>query len=235
MIYSRYAYSASLAQGRRVLELGCGSGQGFGLIGAQAARLVGVDIDLPLLRRGRRHFQDRFPFVQATAEALPFADASFDLVLFFEATYYVPQMELAFDEVRRVLAPDGIVVFVNANPERPDFIRSPHSVHYHTGDEFREALVRRGFEVTVEGAYRVDTQQRSSTVIKAVRRVLETFGLVPTTLKGRARLKRIMYGTLIELPPEIPPGFGTPVTREQVGGGAVTDFKVIYVTAQAQS
>jgi SAM-dependent methyltransferase len=226
MMYTRYRWAADLAQGRRVLELACGSGQGLGLLGRAAARLVGGDVSRPLLRAARTHYGRRFSLARLSAERLPFASAAFDVVLCFEASYYMPRMADTFRDIARVLAPAGVAVFVNANPERPDFIASPHSIHYHTADEFRAALGALDLDVTVEGAFPLE---RGDGALSVARRVLERLGLVPRTLAGRARLKRLIYGRLTKLPPELPEGFAAVAPRVAVGPGPVRDFKVIYV------
>lgn len=241
MIATRYHFAAELARAKRVLELACGSGQGLGLVARSAARLVGGDVSAPLLRHARAHYGGRVPLVRLSAEALPFADGVFDLVLCFEASYYVPRMDLAFDEIARVVSGGGTVAFVNANPERPDFIRSPHSVRYHSADDLRGGLGSRGFRVNVEGAFPVAAsagarrpawlEQRLS----LVRRVLERLHLVPRTLRGRARLKRLVYGKLRELPPELPEGFAPVAPRAALAAGPVRDYKVIYVTGRKSS
>ena len=236
MLTSRYEYAASLASGRRVLEVGCAAGQGLGLLAAAARSVVGGDYSMPLLASAKAHYGARIPFTRLSVEALPFPAASFDLVLFFEASYYVPDMEAGFDEIARVLTPGGIVVFVNANPERPDFIRSPHSHHYHTGDEFRTALVNRGFDVRVEAAFPVIEQSPSlrrrvlGRAVPVARRALESLHLVPRTLRGRARIKRLVMGKLRVVPAELPRGFGRVVDRDPVSQAPVPTHKVLYVT-----
>lgn len=238
MIYTRYRVASRLAAGRRVLEVGCGAGQGLGLVGSAAEAVIGGDYSLALLRSGRAHYGSRFPLVCLSAERLPFASATFDTVLCFEASYYVPDMALAFREIVRVLRGAGTVLFVNANPERPDFITSPHSTHYHTADECRSALSALGLKVQVEGAFPVDatgsgTRSRALSVARsAARRVLEGLHLVPRTLRGRARLKRLIYGRLREVPAELAEGFGEEAARTPVTPGPVTGFKVLYVTAR---
>jgi SAM-dependent methyltransferase len=238
MMYTRYAVAAELAVGKRVLELACGGGNGFGLVAAQARSVVGGDFSAPLLRQARAHYGERVPLVRLTAEALPFRAGAFDVVLFFEASYYVPDMNRAFDEVKRVLPPGGTVLFVNANPERPDFITSPHSVRYHTADQFRTALERRGFRVTTEAAFPVQhanpglVSRAAGPVVRSARVVLETFGLVPRTLRGRARLKRLIFRALATIPPEIPPSFSTVEPMVAVDPGLVRDFKVIYIAGR---
>ena len=237
MIYSRYGYAAEVARGRRVLELGCGSGQGFGLVGQAAALLVGGDVSRPLLGAAQRQYGRRVPLVLLSAERLPFCDGAFDLALFFEASYYVPDVLSILREFTRVLAPGGVAVLVNANPERPDFIASPHSIHYHTADELRAALGALGFRVTVEGAFPVGARAGGrarwiGATLSLARRTLQSLGLVPRTLRGRARLKRLVYGKLRSLPAELPRDFAPLVPRVAVRPGVVRDFKVIYVTAR---
>ena len=237
MLHTRYAAAAELARGRRVVELACGSGQGLGLVGAHAAWIVGGDYSAALLRAARRHYGAAPPLVRLSADSLPFAAGTADLVLLFEATYYVPDMDACFREIARVLAPGGTALLVSANPERPDFISSPHSIHYHTADEFRDALEAVGLDVTVDGAFPVDpTHRRDGSPFAglsgAARRVLEALGLVPRTLRGRARLKRVIYGRLREVPPELPSDFAEPAPRTLVPAGPVEGYKVLYVTAR---
>jgi len=232
MLYTRYALAASLSRGRRVIELGCAAGQGLGLLERVAARVVAADYSPVLLRSGQRHYGSRIPFVRLTAEALPFRDHSFDVALMFEASYYVPDMGRAFDEMVRILAPGGTVLFVNANPERPDFIASPHSVHYHTADEFRRELVRRGLTVTVEGAYQV---MAASPLTRWARRALSALGLVPKTLRGRARIKRLLYRSLPSVPAELPEHFAEIASRTALQPGPAPGYKVIYVTGTCAS
>jgi len=238
MMATRYRVAAGLAAGARVLELGCGAGQGLGLLARSARSVVGADYSHALLAAGRAHYRARMPFVRLTAEALPFRAAAFDLVLFFEASYYVPDMAAGFRELARVLAPGGTVMLVNANPERPDFIRSPHGVRYHTADEFRAALAAHGLAVTTEGAFPVEGAERGPVgalvgrVLGLVRGVLEALGLVPRTLRGRARLKRLVYGKLREVPAELSEGFGRVHDRTVLAPGPARGHKVLYVTAR---
>jgi len=241
MMYTRYVEAAAQARGGRVLEIACGGGNGLGLVGKAAAKVIAGDLSPALLANARRHYGSRFPLLRFSAEYLPFRGGAFDTVLFLEASYYVPGMERAFDEVGRVLAPGGTVLMVNANPERPDFIRSPHSVHYHTADELRRAFEARGLSVVTRAAFPVVGAQRGFVAkvigvgVSAARRVLETLHLVPRTLKGRAKLKRLVYRRLQGLPGEIPEGYVGEEPRVAVPPGPVRGFKVLYVSASRRS
>ena len=61
--------------------------------------------------------------------------------------------------------------------------------------------------------------------------MMEAWHLVPKTLKGRARLKRLVFGRLREVPAEIPEGFATLAPLVPLERGPVRGFKVVYVRA----
>jgi SAM-dependent methyltransferase len=238
MIATRYALAAELAAGRRTLELACAAGHGLGLVSRSARSLVGADINAPMLARARAHYQGRIPLVRTSAAHLPFAPASFDFVLCLEATYYMPDFERCLDELGRVAAPESCLLFVNANPERPDFIRSPFSRHYHSADEFRTLLSARGWTVETSAAYPLEPLGHSvrarmvAGVRSAARRGLETLHLVPRTLTGRARLKRLLGRKLRPIPAEIDADFAARAPITPVPPGPVRQYQVIFVVAR---
>jgi SAM-dependent methyltransferase len=102
-----------LLDGRDVLDVGCGEGWlARRLVGA-GARVTGID-PLPGALANAREASpeaESLRFVHGTAEALPFADRSFDVVVFFNSLHHVPvaSMELALSEAARVLRPAGAV------------------------------------------------------------------------------------------------------------------------------
>jgi SAM-dependent methyltransferase len=87
---------------RRVLELGCGTGRLLARIHAPVR--IGVDISPAMLARAR---QRGLAVVAADAEALPFADQSFDAILAPRGLFRYLDYERAFRECARVLAPGG--------------------------------------------------------------------------------------------------------------------------------
>jgi SAM-dependent methyltransferase len=236
MMATRYLTASEYARGRRTLELACASGPGLGLLNESAALTIGADINAAMIDRAHRHYRGRVPVAQLSVEALPFRAASFDFVLLLEASYYVQHFEHALSEMERVLAPGGQLMFVNANPERDDFIRSPFSHTYHSADQFRSLLETRGFHVETFGAFPVDDTDGGRTTIQSrvtslARRALESLHLVPNTLAGRAKLKRLLGQKLRDVPPEIDAGFAKRAPLATLAPGPVKDFKVIYVNA----
>jgi ubiquinone/menaquinone biosynthesis C-methylase UbiE len=96
----------------RVLDLGCGRGGVMELLADHVALPVGVDPDPASLVEYREPTVCR---AAALADALPFPEASFDLVLCSWVIEHLAYPEAAFSEVARVLRPGGHFVFLTPN------------------------------------------------------------------------------------------------------------------------
>lgn len=92
----------------RILDAGCG----IGLLGRlyPSLDLVGVDASMTLLRHATTGYRLR---VEASAEALPFADRSFDVVVALNMLHHVIDPARAVREFARVLVPGGTLVAVD--------------------------------------------------------------------------------------------------------------------------
>jgi SAM-dependent methyltransferase len=101
--------------GRDVLELGCGTAYWSAWLTGRGARVVGLDNSLRQLETARalqREFGAAFPLIQANAEEVPLADASFDLVLSeYGASIWCDPYRWV-PEAARVLRPGGELVFL---------------------------------------------------------------------------------------------------------------------------
>lgn len=98
--------------GRRLLDIGCGTGNGALLAARHGARVVGIDPAPRLLDVARAHARAEklsVDFVSGTAEKLPFDDNSFDDVLSIFALIFTPDPHESVNEIRRVLVPGGRV------------------------------------------------------------------------------------------------------------------------------
>ncbi|MGX1807912.1 class I SAM-dependent methyltransferase [Nocardia sp. NPDC055321] len=114
---------------KTILEIGCGSAPCSRWLAAHGAHPVGLDISRSMLDRGVAAMAaggPRVPLVQAGAEALPFADASFDLACSaFGAVPFVADSAQVMREVARVLRPGGRWVFSVNHPMRWIFPDDP--------------------------------------------------------------------------------------------------------------
>jgi SAM-dependent methyltransferase len=102
--------------GADTIELGCGTGYVSCWLARRGARPVAVDnspVQLATARRLQREHGLEFPLLQADAEALPLADASFDLAIseYGAATWCDPYRWIP--EAARVLRPGGELVFLH--------------------------------------------------------------------------------------------------------------------------
>lgn len=104
-----------------VLDLGAGTGRGADALVKRypKARVIALDLALAMLRRARRRgsWLRRPRCVCGDIEALPFADASADMIFSNLTLQWSNEPERAFAEFRRVLRPGGLVMFSSLGPD----------------------------------------------------------------------------------------------------------------------
>ncbi len=126
--FSRYLESSArdfyerlhVAPGCRLLDVGCGSGQLALMAAKDGLEVTGVDIASNLVERARARAQAeglRARFEEADAEALPFEDASFDVVASLIAAMFAPRPDLVAKELLRVCKPGGTIAMANWTPQ----------------------------------------------------------------------------------------------------------------------
>ncbi len=93
---------------RRALDLGCGTGR-LARVLQPCGTAVGLDSSAAMLREARQ--ASPLTLVQGNAFALPFADASFDLVVALRLVFHFQELAPLFTEIARVLPPHGAAVF----------------------------------------------------------------------------------------------------------------------------
>src|SRR5262245_17105294 len=92
--------------GQRLLDVGCGTGHHLAALRQRGFEVAGVDGSQVMLDRARRH-NPGVDLRCSDVESLPFADASFDLVLSVEVLRYLPKPGAAIREMGRVLRSGG--------------------------------------------------------------------------------------------------------------------------------
>lgn len=109
------ARAAALAP-RSILEVAAGTGVVTRALAARLptdTKLVSTDLNQPMLDQARKQMADRphVIFRQADAQALPFDDAQFDVVLCQFGAMFFPDRAKAYREAKRVLKPGGTYLF----------------------------------------------------------------------------------------------------------------------------
>ncbi len=110
----------NIAPGCKLLDLACGSGQLALMAAKDGIDVIGVDIAGNLVERARGRAQAeglRTRFEEADAEALPFDDANFDVVVSLIGAMFAPRPQLVAQEMLRVCVPGGTIAMANWTPQ----------------------------------------------------------------------------------------------------------------------
>lgn len=146
----------------RALDLGCGVGHTLRRIAPLVAFAVGADATFEMMQAGRTSVVSatNAAFVQSDATALPFADATFDVVTCRLAAHHFTDAASAFRQVARVLRRGGRFVLVdNYAPDDPaldrfinelETLRDGSHVRNHTIAGWRALLEDAGLRVSVD-------------------------------------------------------------------------------------
>jgi ubiquinone/menaquinone biosynthesis C-methylase UbiE len=123
-------------QGKRVLELGCGTGLVLEPLSKMAARATGLDISRGMLQKAIDRGLDA---VQASGTDIPFPDETFDCIVSFKVLAHIEQIEKTMQECARVLKPGGHLVleFYNKHSLRQmvKLLKPAHKVATQTTDD----------------------------------------------------------------------------------------------------
>jgi SAM-dependent methyltransferase len=229
----RYYWAASYCGGKDVLEVACGTGQGVGYLASVARSMTAGDYSGALLGIARRHYGTRFDLKEFDAQQMPFADAAFDVVVIFEASYYIPDLDRFFAEARRVLRPGGTLLIATANKDLFDFNPSPHSHRYLGVVEFKRELARHGFSTTFFGDTPVAEVSARQQLLRPVKAAAAKMGLIPKSMKGKKLLKRLVFGGLVKMPAELTAQTAPPVAPAGLADDRPdTTHKVLYCAAR---
>jgi SAM-dependent methyltransferase len=153
----------------RVLDLGCGGGHATFAAAPHAAEVTAFDLSAEMLsvvaaeatRRDLRNVVTR----QGAVEALPFSDASFDVVLSRFSAHHWTDVAAGLAEARRVLKPGGKAVFIDViaadNPrcdtwfQAIELLRDPSHVRNYSAAEWRRMLSAAGFTPGATASHRL--------------------------------------------------------------------------------
>lgn len=205
-ICHRYYWAGKYCAGKDVLEAACGTGQGLGYLAKLAKSISAGDYSENILKITREYYGKRIDLRQFDAQEMPYADNSMDVIILFEAIYYLPMAEKFVEECRRILRDGGKVLIATANKDLYDFNPSPYSYNYYGVVELNELFAKQGFLVECFGSTSVIKTSLRQKILRPVKKLMIDLGIVPKTMSGKKILKRLVFGRLVRMPAEITEG-----------------------------
>ncbi|MBS0288388.1 MAG: class I SAM-dependent methyltransferase [Proteobacteria bacterium] len=115
--------------GKKVLDLGCGDGYDLSLLAKCSASLHGVDASEEMLRLAKQK-NPQAEFKHGYFERIPYADHTFDVVLSKWAIQTSANIAPIYQEVHRVLKPQGVFQFLVSHPIRTFLEKKKHPKDY---------------------------------------------------------------------------------------------------------
>ena len=144
--FSRYAFASGLVAGKRVLDLGCGSGYGSAELARTAESVTGVDIGVDAIEYAKAHFKlPNLTFLKQSCTQLAQPDAGFQFITAFEVIEHLDNWRDMLGEARRVLSPGGEFLVSTPNKlyyteQRRQAGPNPFHQHEFEFEEFKQAL-----------------------------------------------------------------------------------------------
>ena len=149
-----------LPRGARLLDIGSGIGGPSRYFAAERGwRIEGIDLTAEYVHVAQQLSQrtglgDAVSYREASATALPFADATFDGAYMLHVGMNIPDKETAFAEVRRVLKPGGVFALYDVMRESDGpfvypvpWSAGPETNFIDTADAYKRLLSAAGFEI----------------------------------------------------------------------------------------
>lgn len=157
------AENAHLSGSERVLDVATGGGHTAFALAPHAAEVVALDLTRPMLEAAQREGTARglsnISYVEGDAQALPFADQSFDVVTCRHAPHHFPRVQQAVSEWARVLKPGGRLLLIDSTSPEDDeaeavlheieSLRDPSHVRNHRISQWSAYLSEAGLRVSI--------------------------------------------------------------------------------------
>lgn len=155
--------NAALNGSERILDVATGGGHAAFALAPHAAEVVALDLTPPMLEVAQKEAIARgltnISYVEGDAQAMPFADATFDVVACRHAPHHFPNVQQAVSEWARVLKPGGKLLLVDlTSPEEDaadatlheiESLRDPSHVRNHRISAWNVYLSAAGFTVDI--------------------------------------------------------------------------------------
>lgn len=203
------------------------AGTAFGLRRVARSGAVAGDVAHANLRRARQLGHEG-PLIQLDAQALPFAEATFDVICCLEAVYYLADQAALFAEAARVLRPGGRFLVSLPNAHRPMFDASAASTSYPDATELLALAAAAGLSGSVDGAFSWEANEPGWR--RALRATVVRLHLMPRSMRAKSLLKRLVYRQMQPLAEAV---LTAPVADlHEVTNAAGAPWTMLYLTAR---
>lgn len=180
-----------------VADVGCSNGIIADALSATGARVIGLDIDAPGIRRAADRFQVQGgpSFVCADSQQSPLADGSVDVVVCNHVYEHVVSPEALFSEIKRILSPEGIAYLGLVNKWGP--------IEPHYKLPFLSWIPRSWAHPYVRMSGRADHYHESFRTRRQLRRLVDGLDVWDYTYSVLAEPERFAMGRVGHLPPSL--------------------------------
>lgn len=153
-----YRMAGELAEGKRVIDIGCGEGYGPALLAGSAVDVLGVDIAPEVVGHARACYRaPNLSFEVMDVNSLDVPDSSLDLAVSLQVIEHLTDESGYIEEIARVLRPDGTALMTTPNrltiSPGSDTPINPFHLREYTPKEFRSELARHFGHVEVSGIF----------------------------------------------------------------------------------
>jgi len=196
--HQRYRFAASFINGGTTIEVGCGGGQGLGILANASDSVKGIDIDKSNVNVCIQNYKghNKVEIFHKSADELDFEMGSLGAIILFETIYYLDDAKEFICKAYNMLENNGYLIICTANKDWPSFNPSPFSKRYYSVPELYKITSSNGFSVNMYGSF----PDSSNSIISIIKRIAVKFGLMPKTMKGKILLKNIFLGKMMKYP-----------------------------------
>lgn len=107
----RYAIVTEYIRNKTILDIACGEGYGSNLMSQYASFIYGVDIDRVTIEHAKvKYEKDNLRFIEGSTSRIPMDEDSVDVVVSFETLEHHDEHVKMFEEIKRVLRPNGMLI-----------------------------------------------------------------------------------------------------------------------------
>lgn len=142
-----YKFLAQVSIGKKVLDVGCGTGYGTAYLAEVAQEAIGIDISRMAINLARKRYP-AVKFLRMDAHHLNFPAESFDLIVSTENLEHLRDQDGHLQELARVIKRGGLCFIATPNPEMFVGIRNRYHIKENTFDELL-LLLKRNFDDVV--------------------------------------------------------------------------------------